>query len=134
MDKLQALHEQCCICVLHAMSARIGGVGAAWPRAPWLVLIVCMGCAICAQVLHVAFISWPGTCKLWRSARGIDWAAARAAQGLREKKLAQENLDKVDKLKPIAEKLGVPLAQLALAWCAVGALRFCTAWLSVIAW
>ncbi len=38
------------------------------------------------------------------------------AQGLREKKLAQENLDKVDKLKPIAEKLGVPLAQLALAW------------------
>ncbi len=42
----------------------------------------------------------------------------RVAQGLREKKLAQENLDKVDKLKPIAEKLGVPLAQLALAWCA----------------
>ena len=41
-----------------------------------------------------------------------------SAQGLKEKKLAQDNLDKVDKLKPIAEKLGVPLAQLALAWCA----------------
>ncbi|KAK9835418.1 hypothetical protein WJX81_008165 [Elliptochloris bilobata] len=38
-------------------------------------------------------------------------------KGLKEKKLAQDNLDKVDKLRPIAEKLGVPLAQLALAWC-----------------
>ena len=42
--------------------------------------------------------------------------AHAGAQGLKEKKLAQENMDKVDKLKPIAEKLGVPLAQLALAW------------------
>ena len=39
-------------------------------------------------------------------------------QGLREKKLVQENLDKVDALKPIARELDCTLAQLALAWCA----------------
>ena len=39
-------------------------------------------------------------------------------KGLREKKLVQANLDKVDGLKPIASDLGCSLAQLALAWCA----------------
>ena len=39
-------------------------------------------------------------------------------QGLREKKLIESNLEKVDALKPIAEELGCSLAQLALAWCA----------------
>lgn len=38
-------------------------------------------------------------------------------QGLKEKKLVQTNLDKVDGLKPIAQELGCTLAQLALAWC-----------------
>lgn len=39
-------------------------------------------------------------------------------QGLREKKLIESNLEKVDALRPIAEELGCSLAQLALAWCA----------------
>ena len=39
-------------------------------------------------------------------------------QGLKEKSLVNETLDKVDALKPIAEELGASLAQLALAWCA----------------
>ena len=30
--------------------------------------------------------------------------------------LSEENLDKVEKLLPIAEKLGVPLSTLALSW------------------
>ena len=38
-------------------------------------------------------------------------------QGLKEKSLVNETLDKVDKLKPIAEKVGATLAQLGLAWC-----------------
>lgn len=38
-------------------------------------------------------------------------------QGLKEKSLVNETLDKVDKLKPIAEKVGASLAQLGLAWC-----------------
>ena len=41
-----------------------------------------------------------------------------AVQGLREKKLIEGNLEKVDALRPIAEELGCSLAQLALAWCA----------------
>ena len=39
-------------------------------------------------------------------------------QGLKEKSLVEETLEKVDSLKPIAEQLGASLAQLALAWCA----------------
>lgn len=39
-------------------------------------------------------------------------------QGLKEKSLVDETLEKVDALKPIAEELGASLAQLALAWCA----------------
>ena len=39
-------------------------------------------------------------------------------QGLREKKLIESNLEKVDALRPIAKELGCSLAQLALAWCA----------------
>ena len=39
-------------------------------------------------------------------------------QGLKEKSLVDETLEKVDALKPIAEQLGASLAQLALAWCA----------------
>ena len=39
-------------------------------------------------------------------------------QGLKEKSLVNETLDKVDALKPIADDLGASLAQLALAWCA----------------
>ena len=39
------------------------------------------------------------------------------AQGLKEKKLVESNLEKVDRLKPIAKELGCSLAQLALAWC-----------------
>ncbi|KAK9805605.1 hypothetical protein WJX72_007413 [[Myrmecia] bisecta] len=39
-------------------------------------------------------------------------------KGLKEKKLVDETLDKVDKLKPIADKLGVTLAQLAIGWAA----------------
>lgn len=39
-------------------------------------------------------------------------------QGLKEKSLVDETLEKVDALKPIAEGLGATLAQLALAWCA----------------
>jgi hypothetical protein len=38
-------------------------------------------------------------------------------QGLREKKLIESNLEKVDRLRPIAKELGCSLAQLALAWC-----------------
>ena len=39
------------------------------------------------------------------------------AQGLKEKKLIEGNLEKVDRLKPIAKELDCSLAQLALAWC-----------------
>ena len=39
-------------------------------------------------------------------------------QGLKEKSLVNESLEKVDALKPIAEEVGASLAQLALAWCA----------------
>ena len=39
-------------------------------------------------------------------------------QGLKEKSLVDETLEKVDALKPIAEEMGASLAQLALAWCA----------------
>lgn len=39
-------------------------------------------------------------------------------QGLKEKSLVEETLEKVDALKPIAEEMGASLAQLALAWCA----------------
>ena len=39
------------------------------------------------------------------------------AQGLKEKKLIESNLEKVDRLKPIAKELDCSLAQLALAWC-----------------
>lgn len=39
-------------------------------------------------------------------------------QGLKEKSLVDETLEKVDALKPIAEELGASLAQLGLAWCA----------------
>ena len=39
------------------------------------------------------------------------------AQGLKEKKLIEANLEKVDRLKPIAKELNCSLAQLALAWC-----------------
>ena len=42
----------------------------------------------------------------------------RALQGLKEKSLVNETLEKVDALKPIADELGASLAQLALAWCA----------------
>ncbi|EIE23150.1 hypothetical protein COCSUDRAFT_66187 [Coccomyxa subellipsoidea C-169] len=38
-------------------------------------------------------------------------------KGLKEKKLIEANLDRVDKLKPIAKELDCTLAQLALAWC-----------------
>lgn len=38
-------------------------------------------------------------------------------QRMKEKHLSQERLEKVDQLKEVAEKLGVSLAQLALAWC-----------------
>ena len=38
-------------------------------------------------------------------------------QGLKEKKLVESNLEKVDRLKPIAKELDCSLAQLALAWC-----------------
>lgn len=38
-------------------------------------------------------------------------------QGLKEKSLVNETLEKVDALKPIADKLGATLAQLGLAWC-----------------
>ena len=38
-------------------------------------------------------------------------------QGLREKKLIESNLEKVDRLRPTAKELGCSLAQLALAWC-----------------
>lgn len=38
-------------------------------------------------------------------------------QSLKDKSLVDETLDKVHKLKPIAEKLGASLAQLGLAWC-----------------
>ena len=39
-------------------------------------------------------------------------------QGLKEKSLVNERMEKVDALKPIAEEVGASLAQLALAWCA----------------
>ena len=39
------------------------------------------------------------------------------AQGLKEKKLIESNLEKVDRLKPIAKELDCSLAQLSLAWC-----------------
>lgn len=43
--------------------------------------------------------------------------ALEAYKGLKEKSLVDQTLEKVDKLKPIAEKLGATLAQLGLAWC-----------------
>jgi aryl-alcohol dehydrogenase-like predicted oxidoreductase len=39
-------------------------------------------------------------------------------QSMGEKKLMKENLEKVDKLKEVADRLGVSLAQMCLAWCA----------------
>jgi voltage-dependent potassium channel beta subunit len=42
--------------------------------------------------------------------------ALEAYKGLKEKKLVEDILNKVDALKPIAEELGCSLAQLALAW------------------
>lgn len=39
-------------------------------------------------------------------------------QGLKEKSLVDETLNKVEGLKAIAKELGVPLAQMALAWVA----------------
>ena len=39
------------------------------------------------------------------------------AQGAAQRKLVDETLDKVDKLKPIAKRLDASLAQLAIAWC-----------------
>jgi aryl-alcohol dehydrogenase-like predicted oxidoreductase len=39
-------------------------------------------------------------------------------QGLREKKLVEANLEKVERLRLIAKELDCTLAQLALAWCA----------------
>jgi len=39
-------------------------------------------------------------------------------QWLRETLLTPENHERVRRLKAIADRLGVPLAQLALAWCA----------------
>jgi len=42
--------------------------------------------------------------------------ALESYKGLKEKKLVDDILNKVDALKPIAEELGCTLAQLALAW------------------
>lgn len=39
-------------------------------------------------------------------------------QNLATRSLANDVLKKVDGLKPIADELGVPLSQLAIAWCA----------------
>ncbi|KAL2644085.1 hypothetical protein R1flu_011672 [Riccia fluitans] len=39
-------------------------------------------------------------------------------KNLAQRSLVDEVLDKVDGLRPIAQELGVPLAQLAIAWCA----------------
>ncbi len=47
---------------------------------------------------------------------GVNCEGCRA-QGLKEKKLVESNLEKVDRLKPIAKELDCSLAQLALAWC-----------------
>lgn len=44
-------------------------------------------------------------------------AGTTALQNMGERKIAQGQADKADKLKPIAEELGCSLAQLALAWC-----------------
>ena len=49
-------------------------------------------------------------------AEGVNYKAC-LAQGLKEKKLVESNLEKVDRLKPIAQELDCTLAQLALAWC-----------------
>lgn len=37
-------------------------------------------------------------------------------QGLKERKLVEANLDKVEKLKGVADQLGATLPQLAIAW------------------
>ncbi|MCB0985559.1 MAG: aldo/keto reductase [Ilumatobacter sp.] len=42
--------------------------------------------------------------------RGYEWLADRLAD--------QESVDKVERLRPIAEELGCTLAQLSIAWCA----------------
>lgn len=39
-------------------------------------------------------------------------------QNLASRSLVDDVLRKVDGLKPIADELGVPLSQLAIAWCA----------------
>lgn len=39
-------------------------------------------------------------------------------QNLANRSLIDDVLKKVDGLKPIADELGVPLAQLSIAWCA----------------
>lgn len=39
-------------------------------------------------------------------------------QNLANRSLVDDVLKKVDGLKPIADELGVPLSQLAIAWCA----------------
>lgn len=41
-----------------------------------------------------------------------------ALQNLASRSLVDDVLKKVNGLKPIADELGVPLAQLAIAWCA----------------
>ena len=90
----------------------------------------------CMQALSAPRYSWHWAA---RACRGVHPSAQlqhaqvvhAGAQGLKEKKLVQDNLDKVDKLKPIAETLGVPLAQLALAWWAARALL---AWVGFRGW
>ena len=39
-------------------------------------------------------------------------------QGLKESSLVDEKLEKVDKLKSVAQEIGATLPQLAIAWCA----------------
>lgn len=39
-------------------------------------------------------------------------------QGMGQRKLVDENLQKVSQLKELAERLGGTVAQLAIAWCA----------------
>lgn len=43
--------------------------------------------------------------------------ATVSVQGAAQRKLVDETLDKVDKLKPIAKRLDASLAQMAIAWC-----------------
>jgi len=64
---------------------------------------------------------WPEGSRLAEHLDNVKWLREQLLSGQGMNGLEEKNLDviltKVDRLRPIAEKLGCTLAQLALAWC-----------------